>query len=100
MKPALRALAFLLQFATIGLAIAFIVTRLLPDYPTYLPGAQPAPAGAEYAPLPASGPRNVGPVSYADAVARAAPAVVSIYANKVITERKQVLYPDPVTQKL
>jgi serine protease DegS/serine protease DegQ len=99
MKPALRALAFLLQFATIGLAIAFVVSRLWPDVGERLRGDAPA-AGAIDAPVASFGARGVGQVSYADAVAKAAPAVVSIYANKVITERKQVLYPDPVTQKL
>ena len=41
-----------------------------------------------------------GPVSYADAVTRAAPAVVNIYANKITTVRQYRIVPDPLTQRL
>jgi serine protease DegS len=39
-----------------------------------------------------------GPVSYADAVAQAAPAVVNIYTAKVITQRAHPLINDPLFQ--
>lgn len=104
MKPAFRALAFVLQFATLGLAIAFIVTRLWPDAPARLRGADPAPAAtpAVLPALPVNGaasPGN-GPVSYADAVARAAPAVVNIYANKVVASQRRLVSVDPLTQRM
>lgn len=104
MKPAFRALAFVLQFATLGLAIAFIVTRLWPDAPARLRGTDPTPA-ATPAVLPAppvngaASPGN-GPVSYADAVARAAPAVVNIYANKVVASQRRLVSVDPLTQRM
>ncbi|HET7222102.1 MAG TPA: trypsin-like peptidase domain-containing protein, partial [Rhodanobacteraceae bacterium] len=41
-----------------------------------------------------------GPASYAEAVARAAPAVVNIYADKTITERPLAVFPDPILQRL
>ena len=41
-----------------------------------------------------------GPVSYADAVAAAAPSVVNIYANKIVTEQAVRMYDDPVLQQL
>lgn len=104
MKPAFRALAFVLQFATLGLAIAFIVTRLWPDAPARLRGGEPAPPAAP-AVLPtaaASGAGTLGngPVSYADAVARAAPAVVNIYANKVVASQRRLVSVDPLTQRM
>jgi serine protease DegS/serine protease DegQ len=39
-------------------------------------------------------------VSYADAVAKAAPSVVNIYANKMVTARAVQMYDDPVLQRL
>ncbi len=39
-----------------------------------------------------------GPASYADAVAHAAPAVVNIYTAKVLVERSNPLFNDPVFQ--
>lgn len=104
MKPAFRALAFVLQFATLGLAIAFIVTRLWPDAAARLRGdPAPAAAGAIAAAVPvpaATGTLGSGPVSYADAVARAAPAVVNIYANKVVASQRRLVSVDPLTQRM
>ena len=40
-------------------------------------------------------PAGSGPVSYADAVDRAAPAVVNIYTTKVLTQRVSPLFNDP-----
>ncbi|MCQ4165177.1 S1C family serine protease [Tahibacter harae] len=102
MKPALRTLAFVLQFAVLGLAIAFVVTRLWPDVPARLRGqAEPMPAPLPAAaPAPAGAGLGSGPVSYADAVARAAPAVVNIYANKVIASQRRLISVDPVTQRM
>jgi serine protease DegQ len=101
MKPAFRALAFVLQFAVLGLAIAFVVTRLWPDVPARLRGEADAPAYVPPPPPPVStaGLGN-GPVSYADAVARAAPAVVNIYANKLIASQRRLVSVDPVTQRM
>jgi serine protease DegQ len=104
MKPAFRALAFVLQFATLGLAIAFIVTRLWPDAPARLRGGDPVPTTAPATPpvVPANGASSLGngPVSYADAVARAAPAVVNIYANKVVASQRRLVSVDPLTQRM
>jgi serine protease DegS len=41
----------------------------------------------------------MGPVSYADAVARAKPSVVNVYTAKVITERRSPLFDDPFFQR-
>ncbi|MEO8672284.1 MAG: trypsin-like peptidase domain-containing protein [Tahibacter sp.] len=101
MKPALRAFAFLLQFVIVGLALAFVITRLWPDAADRLRGnVDSAHAIAAAPPTTTGNPRSSGPVSYSDAVARAAPAVLNIYANKMVTTRQRLLYPDPVMQRL
>src|SRR5690606_30032747 len=41
-----------------------------------------------------------GPASYADAVTRAAPAVVNIYADRTVAERPLAVFPDPILQRL
>ncbi len=100
-----RSLAFVAQCIIIGLALAFVVGLFWPDASVQLRQAlgvatsssQVAAraghsAGTSSTPAPAI-------ASYREAVERAAPAVVNIYANKVVTER-QVLYPDPLMRRL
>ena len=60
---------FLLQSVVVGLAAAFIVVLLRPEL---LPVLRSAPAVGS------------GPVSYADAVDRSAPAVASVYTRRVV----------------
>src|SRR5438045_1470982 len=78
MTKTFRALAFLLQFATLGLALAFVATRIWPE--RFAPQPAPTPAA-----------RDVGRVSYAPAVARAIPAVVNIYTRRLVTEPARTL---------
>lgn len=80
-----RVPVFLLQSAIAGLALAFIVLHFAPGLAERLRSGAPA-AGAS------------SPSSYADAVKRASPAVVSLYANRIVTERV-LLPPDPLTQR-
>lgn len=102
MRPVLRILTFIGLSATVGLAAAFIAVMVRPELIARgLPAPQPAapavappasetapasaaPAPAEPAPEP---PRAVN--SYAEAVDRAAPAVVNIYTARLVTERLQ-----------
>src|SRR5579862_7931026 len=82
-----RSLAsFLLRAVVLGLALAFLVVWWKPG----LLGAVTSP------------PRSAAPAratvvmqSFADSVARAAPAVVNIYTARVVTERNQ---PAPLDQ--
>jgi serine protease DegS len=79
-------MSFLLRAVVIGLAAAFLLVwwkpALLGAAPSRdVPAARPA---AEVRPARAS-----GMPSFADAVARAAPAVVNIYTARVVTERNQ-----------
>jgi serine protease DegS/serine protease DegQ len=96
-----RILSFILRFAILGLAIAFLVSFFAPTLVERLRGPQPGNhAIAAITPAPASAAHTNGPVSYADAVTRASPAVVNIYANKITTLRSYRTVPDPLTQRL
>jgi serine peptidase DegS len=91
MKNATKLIGFLFRALTAGLAIAFLVIYLWPAVTQRNPTA---PEHNDNAPeqIP---PAPVAPVSYADAVNRAAPSVVSIYTTS--------LDPQPVdaaTQKI
>ena len=79
-----RALVFLTGSVVGGLALAFVIVFLRPD----LLRAPPAPAAqAPPASAPAAATSPAPLVSYADAVARAAPAVVNIYSERIVKER-------------
>ena len=103
MPGKLRPLLFVLQFVVVGLAAAFLISLAWPGAGSHLrdglrrehtaTGNETTLANADI--TPAS-----GPASYADAVARAAPAVVNIYADKTITERPLAVFPDPILQRL
>src|SRR5690349_6595538 len=96
-RPFLRFLTFIAASTIVGLAAAFIVVVVRPELiGKRAPASQPAPAPSPapvlappvvQAPEPqtASRPAN----SYAEAVERAAPAVVTIYTARLVTERIQ-----------
>jgi len=83
-----RLAAFLFTSIATGLAAAFIVLLLRPELLS--PREQSAP-------LPAS--TIEGPVSYADAVARAAPSVVNVFATKVTRSKPNPLFEDPLFRR-
>jgi Do/DeqQ family serine protease len=82
-----RVFGFLLRFAVVGLALAFVVVLIRPDL--LRPRAASAPTAAATPAAPAVSSANAAPpaTSYADAVARSAPAVVNVYTARVVTER-------------
>jgi serine protease DegS len=100
MRPVLRIIMFITLSAVVGLAAAFIAVMIRPELVTRrAPAPRPAPPAVS-APLPAPAPAVITtePVvatplhavnSYADAVERAAPAVVNIYTARLVTERVQ-----------
>ncbi|MEO7323372.1 MAG: trypsin-like peptidase domain-containing protein [Dokdonella sp.] len=93
-------LAFIARFAVVGLAAAFVLSVLAPGLVDRLRGTS-AGSHAAFSHVeggPATSSR--GPVSYAEAVSRASPAVVNIYANKVTTVQRMYRIPDPLTQRL
>ncbi|HET6602717.1 MAG TPA: trypsin-like peptidase domain-containing protein [Xanthomonadaceae bacterium] len=92
----LRSLGFLLQAAVVGLAAAFVLTQFYPGLGASVRGR----IGLADAPAAVAAEAGwTGPVSYADAVAQAAPAVVSIYADKIVTQRTLRLVPNPTLQR-
>ena len=76
---------FLIRAVVVGLAIAFLVVWWNPT----LLGARTTTAPLQTAPVAKSLPPTVVMQSFADSVARAAPAVVNIYTARVVTERTQ-----------
>ena len=97
MSPAtLRTLAFIARSVVIGLAAAFLLSVFTPSLVSRLRGG-PAEPRASHATLIA---RTQGPVSYADAVSKASPAVVNIYANKVTTYLPRQELRDSLTMRL
>jgi len=98
----LRPLLFILQFVVVGLAAAFLISLAWPGVGAHLRdglhGGHPASTGTSA--HPAFDTPEAGPASYADAVAKATPAVVNIYADKTVTERPLAVFPDPILQRL
>jgi len=79
-----RIIVFVFQFATIGLAAAFVILYL---FPQFRPDFAQTPQVVEVREAPLNAPPLVpGVTSYADAVEKAAPAVVNIFTRKVVTE--------------
>ena len=99
-----KSLIFLLQTVMTGLAAAFLYILLVQpdllrdeDRVVEVTASKPhaeQPGTTAGLPVPGS-----GPVSYADAVDRAAPAVVNVHTAKVITRRVHPLLDDPVFQQ-
>ena len=106
MKHAAGLLAFVARFAVLGLAAAFVIGLFWPGVGHRLrehfgvPPAQPAATAATAATAAPAAEAPPAPASYADAVARAEPSVVNIYANKVVTEQAVRMYNDPLMQRL
>jgi serine protease DegQ len=97
MSPAtLRTLTFIARCAVIGLAAAFVLSAVAPGIVSRMRGESTQRASARIG-MPA---RQQGPVSYAEAVARASPAVVNIYANKATTVSTYRYQVDPLTLRL
>ncbi|MDQ8033711.1 2-alkenal reductase [Bordetella genomosp. 1] len=74
------------QAVTVSLAILFVVTTLRPDWLQLSGPGKSAPA---------TRPNGAAPLSYADGVARAAPAVVNIYTTKHVDVPLVPLPDDP-----
>lgn len=84
--------AFAARCAVVGLAAAFVLNSVAPSLVDRLRGAPSSSASVSI------GSRS-GPFSYADAVGRASPAVVNIYANRTTLQRQMVPL-SPLTQRL
>jgi serine protease DegS len=97
-RPILRILTFISISAIVGLAAAFVAVMVRPELIARRsaappPPVQPAPVAPAVTAVPVvqtpapEAPRPTN--SYAEAVERAAPAVVNIYTARLVTERIQ-----------
>jgi len=103
MKHAAGIVAFIARFVVLGLALAFVISLIVPGVGDRLRarfGFQHAPAAVANNAVPSTSSNIGAPASYADAVAKAAPSVVNIYANKVVTEQAVRMFTDPLMQQL
>ncbi len=112
MRTVYRISIFVAQCITLGLAAAFIATIVSPSLVGRLreaiaPGSTPPPVVTQSAPdRPAPTPSenerddDVVTVSYSKAVAHAAPSVVNIYANKVVTQQQYLVPSNPAFQRV
>ncbi len=97
--PSKRLSAFVFQSVIAGLVAAAAILVLWPEIGGIRPAVIEVHDGTALRPTPVSLGRGWnGPLSYADAVDRAAPAVVNIYTRKIITERNNPLFADPMFQ--
>lgn len=90
-RPLLNLAAFVARCVVVGLAAAFVLSVFAPRMVDRLRGTRAnAAVGAR------------GPASYANAVARASPAVVNIYANRITASnwRRPLPVYDPLSQRL
>ena len=88
---------FFLQSITVGLAAAIVLLFLLPRFgprPVVEVVQAPPEIHGSRTEAPTVAPER-GPVSYADAVAAARPAVVNIYTARVVVQRPSALLQDP-----
>ena len=86
---------FIFQFVTIGLAAAFVILYLYPQFAADVQQEQHIIEVKE-APLTNGDALSPSTSSYADAVEKAAPAVVNIFTQKLVTERVHPLMEDPL----
>ncbi len=83
---------FIIRTAIVGVLVAIALLYLLPeDFLGQRPVVELRQSGEHDTDL-----QYQGPVSYAKAVKRAAPAVVNIYTSKTITRRRHPLLDDPI----
>lgn len=81
-----KTLGFLLRFAVLGLAAAFV---LVVAHPELLPGTRPVvhiQGAPPAAPRAGEAPPDPGAVSFRDAVRRASPAVVNVYSARAVPQ--------------
>jgi len=97
MRNLRHALIDLFRFAVLGLAVAFLVLLLRPQWAeslrTGLGVGQSQPG-----PISQSASRGL-PRSYAEAVRKSAPSVVSIYTARIVTEQPFQLVPNATLQR-
>lgn len=87
----MRKLTFLFWPILSGILVAVILLQLFPS----LLSTQPQAIEFKESTRPLNSNTNFGPVSYADAVALASPAVVNIYTQTIVQQEVHPLFDDP-----
>ncbi len=87
-----RPFYFLFQSITVGLAVAFLVTVFYPE----LVDSDKVVEIVERAAGTTQPALGNGPLSYAEAVKQAAPAVVNIFTRKIVTDQAHGIFDDPI----
>lgn len=87
----MRKLTFLFWPILSGILVAVILLQLFPS----LLSTQPQAIEFKESTHPLNSNTNFGPVSYADAVALASPAVVNIYTQTIVQQEVHPLFDDP-----
>ncbi len=92
---------FISQVLTVGLAAAVVLLLLLPEWDAKTPVVQVREAQSPDLTGSQGNGRGLelGPVSYAEAVFQAAPAVVNIYTTKMVARRASPLLDDPILRR-
>lgn len=90
----LKDLSNLIRIIILGFAIAFAVQLFYPELIDRHKVVEFIDSGSSML-----APRNSGPVSYADAVDRAAPAVVNIFSKKRVRQAVPSIFNDPIIQR-
>jgi serine protease DegS len=90
--------SFFLQAATVGIVAAFLVLLVKPEWFETGRSVIEVREAPQHDTAATTGGDNAPPVvtSYADAVERAAPAVVNVYTSKIITRERHPLLDDPL----
>ncbi len=87
-------ISFFLKSSVAGLALAFVISFYLPEY---LPVANGLRTRLQSGAVPTSG--EYGLFSYNQAVAASSPAVVNVYASKILQQKSHPLLRDPVFRR-
>lgn len=96
-----KLLTFIIQFATLGLAAAFLILYFQPEKGNVNNEGNAQPPTEIVELIESTRPPSTVPLSsYAPAVKNAAPAVVNIQTTKIITERQHPLMNDPTYRQL
>ena len=90
--------SFFLQAATVGIVAAFLVLLVKPEWFETGRSVIEIKEAPQHDAVATTAGGSLSPVvtSYADAVERAAPAVVNVYTTKVITRERHPLLDDPL----
>lgn len=97
MKTTARVLKFLVQFTIVGLALAFVAVWWRPQW--VLDEADPQLQVNDNPPAITPASLTQASMSFASAVADAGPAVVNIHAAKIVEERRNPYFNDPLMER-